>query len=151
ATVQMFDAARAAARRIGEDLATRQVIDDPGDVFFLTYAEVTGPAPADPRALVDYRRAKRADYEHLDLPMAWYGNPTPEPVDAPRAEEEPITGLGVSPGVVEGPARVVLDPTSDEPLEPGEILVCETTDVSWISYFIVASGVVIDVGTVMSH
>ena len=57
-----------------------------------------------------------------------------------------ITGLAVSPGVAEGRARVVLDPLAGEPLQPGEILVCETTDPSWTSLFLVASGLVIDIG-----
>jgi pyruvate,water dikinase len=151
ATVQMLDVARAAIRRIANDLVEQGVVDEPADVFFLTLTEVTGPPPADARQLVRYRRAKRAEYQLLDVPKAWVGNPTPQPLDATASGDEPISGLGVSPGVAEGTARVIVDPTADDDLSPGEILVCETTDVSWISYFIVAAGVVIDVGTVMSH
>jgi pyruvate,water dikinase len=62
----------------------------------------------------------------------------------------PIAGVGVHPGVVEGLARVVREP-QDAELEPGEILVCATTDPSWVSLFIPAGGVVIDVGGQMSH
>jgi phosphohistidine swiveling domain-containing protein len=61
-----------------------------------------------------------------------------------------VTGLGVSPGVTEGRARVVADPSTDD-IEPGEILVCETTDPSWAAYFLVAAGVVNDIGSAMSH
>ncbi len=61
-----------------------------------------------------------------------------------------ITGLAVSPGVVEGRARVVLDAATSE-LEPGEVLVCETTDPSWASLFLVASALVIDIGGALSH
>jgi pyruvate,water dikinase len=59
--------------------------------------------------------------------------------------------MAVSPGVVEGRARVVLDPDSGIDIEPGEILVCETTDPSWASYFLVAGALVIDIGGAMSH
>jgi pyruvate,water dikinase len=52
--------------------------------------------------------------------------------------------------VVEGRARVVLDAAASE-LEPGEILVCETTDPSWASLFLVASALVIDIGGALSH
>ena len=38
----------------------------------------------------------------------------------------------MSPGVVEGVARVIVDPATSEPLEPGEILVCAATDPSWV-------------------
>jgi pyruvate,water dikinase len=62
-----------------------------------------------------------------------------------------IEGLGVSPGVVEGIARVIIDPATSDPLEPGEILVCGATDPSWVGHFLVAAALVIDVGGPMSH
>ncbi len=62
----------------------------------------------------------------------------------------PVTGLGVSPGIVEGLARIVHEP-GDSELEPGEILVCQTTDPSWSAYFLLAAGVVIDIGGSLSH
>jgi len=46
---------------------------------------------------------------------------------------------------------VVVDPATDDPIEPGEILVCHTTDPSWAGYFLVASALVIDVGGPLSH
>ena len=45
----------------------------------------------------------------------------------------------------------MLDPLAGEPLQQGEILVCETTDPSWTSLFLVAAGLVIDVGGALSH
>jgi pyruvate,water dikinase len=65
-------------------------------------------------------------------------------------DRAPITGLGVSPGIAEGLARVVHEPGESE-LEPGEILVCHTTDPSWSAYFMLAAGVVIDIGGPLSH
>ena len=76
--------------------------------------------------------------------------PTPVEASAAAGAGEEITGLGVSPGVVEGRARVVLDAAASE-LEPGEVLVCETTDPSWASLFLVASALVIDIGGALSH
>ena len=62
----------------------------------------------------------------------------------------PVEGLGASPGVVEGVVRVVHEP-GDSELLPGEILVCRTTDPSWSAYFMLAAGVVIDIGGPLSH
>jgi pyruvate,water dikinase len=59
--------------------------------------------------------------------------------------------MAVSPGEVEGRARVVMDPDAGIEIEPGEVLVCQTTDPSWASYFLVASALVIDIGGAMSH
>jgi phosphohistidine swiveling domain-containing protein len=151
AFLQAVDVARANARIMGEDLARRGVLSHADDVFYLTVAELLGDPPADAKQLTAYRRDQREEYLRLRLPESWTGQPTPLPIEegvAATAGDE-ITGLAVSPGVVEGRARVVTDP--GEPLEEGEILVCETTDPSWTSLFLVAGGLVIDIGGALSH
>jgi pyruvate,water dikinase len=149
-----LDVARAVARTLGRDLATRGLLADPEDVFHLLADEfVTEPA-ADLRARVAYRKGLAADYETFELPVLFVGNPEPLPVataDELRPDTRVLTGLGVSPGVVEGLVRVVLDPATSAPLEPGEILVCAATDPSWVGHFLVAAALVIDVGGPMSH
>src|SRR5262249_30652257 len=71
-------------------------------------------------------------------------------VRSDEASDGPISGIPVSPGVVEGVARVITDPHSED-LDIDEILVCETTDPSWASFFVVASAVVIDVCGPLTH
>jgi pyruvate,water dikinase len=44
----------------------------------------------------------------------------------------------------------VTDPSQAD-LEPGDILVCQTTDPSWTPLFLVAEALVIDTGGAMSH
>jgi pyruvate,water dikinase len=46
---------------------------------------------------------------------------------------------------------VVTDPSSDDPLDAEEILVCDTTDPSWVSLFVSAAALVIDIGGPLSH
>lgn len=57
-----------------------------------------------------------------------------------------ITGIAVSSGAIQGRIRVMLDLEHDDDSEPGEILVRETTDPSWASWFVLASALVIDIG-----
>ena len=59
--------------------------------------------------------------------------------------EGAIPGSPVSAGVVEGLARIVMDPAA-ETLNPGEILVAPSTDPAWTPLFINAAGVVLEVG-----
>jgi pyruvate,water dikinase len=154
AFLQTIDTARAAARVVGEDLARRGVLGDPEDVFYLTAAEVLdGSVTAGIKEDVAFRRERREEYLTVKLPESWTGQPEALPITASEAAAEgaEITGLAVSPGVVEGRARVVLEPLAGSPLEPGEILVCETTDPSWTSMFLVAAGLVIDIGGPLSH
>jgi phosphohistidine swiveling domain-containing protein len=152
AFLQALDGARAAARVLAEELASAGTIGSADDVCYLTVAEILGALPDDAKEVVAFRRARRQEYLGLRLPDTWTGVATPAPVEALAAAGagEEITGLGVSPGVVEGRARVVLDAAASE-LEPGEVLVCETTDPSWASLFLVASALVIDIGGALSH
>jgi pyruvate,water dikinase len=63
-----------------------------------------------------------------------------------------VTGLGVSPGIVEGRVRLIRDPADvDADVEPGEVLVCPTTDPSWLALMTIAAALVIDIGAAASH
>ncbi|MCX4246157.1 phosphoenolpyruvate synthase [Paraliomyxa miuraensis] len=61
-----------------------------------------------------------------------------------------LAGHAASAGVVEGVARVVLDPTR-QVLEAGEILVAPFTDPGWTPLFVHAGGLVMEVGGLMTH
>ena len=74
--LQAIDVGRASARSYGTHLAESGVLDDPEDVFFLTYDEVQGQLPSDPREVVAARRAKRDEYLGLRLAEdRWTGEP----------------------------------------------------------------------------
>jgi len=151
-----LDVARACVRRIGADCAERGVLEQAEDVFYLTLDELRetaadGDARVDPQELrsrIDARRRQREDYLALELPESWVGMVAPIE-RAPDADVEPLSGLGVSPGVAEGRVRCVEDGAGT--LDPGEILVCEATDPSYAGYFLVAAGVITDIGGAMGH
>jgi phosphohistidine swiveling domain-containing protein len=147
------DVGRAATRTLGRAYCARGLLTEPDDAYFLAADELVPTLAPDADERAAFRRARHREYEAVEIPITWVGNPVPQPValaaDADRVSV--ITGIGVSPGVVEGRARVVVDPTADDRVEPGEILVCHTTDPSWAGYFLVASALVIDVGGPLSH
>jgi pyruvate, water dikinase len=64
---------------------------------------------------------------------------------------EQFKGIPASPGVVEGIVRVLRHENELADLQPGEILVAAITAPSWASAFSVVSGVVTDIGGLMSH
>jgi phosphohistidine swiveling domain-containing protein len=148
ALMTAFDVARLSARVIGADLSHGGIIDEPDDVFYLTIPELLREDGKDFHDLVEFRKARRKEYLKLDLPESWVGMASPAPLIVDESAR--LEGLGVSPGVAEGRVRLLLDPLTDD-LEPGEILVCETTDPSYAAYFLVAAGVVNDIGGAMSH
>jgi len=62
-----------------------------------------------------------------------------------------FNGIPASPGLVEGPVRIIRHEDEISELQPGEILVALITAPSWAQAFSVVSGVVTDIGGMMSH
>jgi pyruvate, water dikinase len=62
-----------------------------------------------------------------------------------------LRGAAASPGVVEGPARVVRSVGEIADVRNGEILVCSITSPAWAPIFTKVEAVVTDIGGVMSH
>ena len=151
AFVQNFDVIRAAARHLGELLVADGVLDNRDDVFMLTAEEITGTDTEGYRDAVARRRGVYEVYRTLDVPAVWVGAPEPV-VDEPEidTDAETIHGVAASPGVIEAPVRVVLDPSTCE-IVPGEILVARDTDPGWASLMFVSGGLIADIGGVMSH
>ncbi|WP_234186732.1 PEP-utilizing enzyme [Shinella sp. NM-101] len=67
------------------------------------------------------------------------------------ADGSTFKGIPASPGVAEGPVRIIRHEDEIAQLLPGEILVAPITAPSWASAFSVVSGVVTDIGGMMSH
>ncbi len=67
------------------------------------------------------------------------------------AHEGVLTGFAGSPGIAEGPARVVLRPEQLGELANGEILVAPFTSPSWAPVFGKIAAAVLDAGGIMSH
>ena len=150
AFLRHLDVARLAARQLGDDAP------------WCTLDELRrGARPT--TAEVEERRQRRAELLGIDLPLTWVGDPTPLPAaPAPRPAAAPthltvvasatVDGVGASPGTVVGRARVVTDPAAlVEPIGPDEVLVTRTTDPSWVTLFLTAGALVIDVGGALSH
>jgi pyruvate,water dikinase len=122
-------------------------------VFFLTIDEVVSALRAPRTDLAPLVRARRAelarDQARPDPPATFVG--APPPVVMPPTGGDVMRGLPASPGVVEGCARVLYREDEMDALQPGEILVVHTTDVGWTPLFLVAAGVVTELGGPLSH
>ncbi|WP_433374836.1 PEP/pyruvate-binding domain-containing protein [Streptosporangium sp. CA-115845] len=125
------------------------------------------PSPAPPEAaahpsdvavrpalgdLVTRRREEAArELRRRHVPRVLLSDGTePEAVAVPAPVDGALTGTPASAGTVTGAARVVLDPVGAH-LEPGEILVCPSTDPGWTPLFLTAGGLVMEMGGANSH
>ncbi|MEV0380974.1 PEP/pyruvate-binding domain-containing protein [Nonomuraea sp. NPDC050643] len=150
--VKTIAAVRRSLLVVGGHLAGLGVLDSAADVFYLDLREVR--AALDGGDLRDLVAERRAAYERerrrRHVPRVLLSDGTePEALAAPAAEGA-LTGTAASAGTVTGVARVVLDPVGAH-LEPGEILVCPSTDPGWTPLFLTAGGLVMEMGGAMSH
>lgn len=153
--VQCFGLVRETLLAGADALVAAGRLDARDDVWFLTFDELLALADDahafDARPRVAERRAEHARHRHMTPPLLVTSEgevpQRPVPKDLP---EGALAGLGASAGVVEGIARVVLDPAA-EVLRAGEILVAPYTDPGWTPLFVHAAGLVCDVGGMMTH
>lgn len=148
----IMDAARAAARAMGQQFVDAGRMSAPDDPFFLFVEEVLAPPAHDLRELVALRRSQHRSHLGVTIPETWTGQPPASPIvaESPR-DVRSVHGLGASSGVVEGRVRVIADPADDVEIDLGDILVCPVTDPSWVSVMTVAGALVIDIGGMASH
>jgi pyruvate,water dikinase len=130
------------------------ILDTPEEVFHLKFDELVRagkdwpPTPqlaAEMRASVLQRKERRARLERL-------------PVVDPRLyrQSEPggdalLRGTAGSPGVADGPVRVIHDSSEFGRLRSGEVLVAPYTNPAWTPLFQRAAAVVVDAGGAGSH
>ncbi|GAA4070683.1 PEP/pyruvate-binding domain-containing protein [Nonomuraea soli] len=153
--VVTLTAVRRSMAVVGEHLASLGLLETADDVYFLTLPEirsaVNGAEPDLWRALVAERRASYAqERRRRHVPRMLLSDGTEPEALAVAAAEGDLVGTPASAGTVTGPARVVLDPLGAH-LEPGEILVCPSTDPGWTPLFLTAGGLVMEMGGAMSH
>lgn len=150
---------------LGRRMHQQGAIADEGHIFQLLDSELDEfvAAPADWQDRLAARAAAFATLSDREPPYTvMHGRPVPA-IDAWPMRDRPddgtqlagvgdeLTGIGVSPGVVTGRARVVYDVSEAADIEPGDVLVCGTTDPSWVPLFMVAGGVVCEIGAQASH
>ena len=154
----------------GERLAGSGAIASAADVWHLTSKDVLetlrSSARRDLRPSVDASRAECEHFATITRPAALGSQPpgappedvmtrmmgrffgTPPPV---VAETDVIRGHAGSPGRITGRARVVRALSDAGKLQPGEVLVAETTAPPWTPLFGTACAVVTDTGGILSH
>jgi pyruvate,water dikinase len=137
-----------------ERLVQADVLRERGDIFYLTFQELHDVVRTNQVDDQLIRRRKDAfrSYQALTPPRVLTSDGEAV-AGAYRRDDVPtgaLVGLPVSAGTVEGRARVILD-MAEADLEPGDILVTTYTDPSWTPLFVAITGLVTEVGGLMTH
>ena len=137
-----------------ERLVEADVLCEKEDIFFLTFQEfhdVVRTNQVDDE-LIRRRKDAFRSYQALTPPRVLTSDGEVV-AGAYRRDDLPtgaLVGLPVSAGTVEGRARVILD-MAEADVEPGDILVTAHTDPSWSPLFVAITGLVTEVGGLMTH
>jgi len=130
------------------------VLREKEDIFYLTFGELHDVVRTDEVDDELIRRRKDAfrSYQALTPPRVLTSDGEViageyRPDDLPAGA---LVGLAVSAGTIEGRARVILD-MAEADLEAGDILVTAYTDPSWTPAFVAITGLVTEVGGLMTH
>ena len=161
--IKIMNEARMALIELGERLASDGVIDHSRQIFIALDEELDGLAlgATHLRETLREREAAWNELKNLEVPTFIDGTKPIPPLSAlPRkgsgtvervAVGDVLNGAASSQGIVEGTVRVVLSTDAIDAFQPGEILVAPQTDPSWTPLFLVASGVVVNTGSMGSH
>ena len=140
--------------RVGDLLAEEGKLEAPGDIVLLEIDEIRqlahGALPPEvaqeriARRRVEAERDRVADHPEF---LVGEGMPVPSDLDERRV----LTGMGISPGRITGKVRVLRDLRESRKLERGDILVTRATDPGWTPLFLTAGGLVMELGSLLSH
>ncbi len=160
----LFGEIRGACLTLGELLLRSGAIRSPEEVFDLTWEEARAlahgayPYPECLPGLLEARRRRREAWAAAPPPALFVlrageilgpdegGGPEP----GPERPGHVLAGVPVSRGKARGRARVLRDP-AHETLAHGEILVAPSADPGWTPLILLAGGLVLERGGVLSH
>jgi pyruvate,water dikinase len=155
--VRQFAFLRRVLLVLGQRLHEQGSLSCRDDIFFLEVSEIepvtTGSASFDWRERIKLRRREYKKNLKLNPPRIVNGRFDPNAPAWPvaNADAKLLEGIPVSPGIVTGPARVILRTDDHEQVLHGEILIAPFTDPAWSPYFITAAGLVVEQGGILSH
>lgn len=143
-----------AYRGLGTSLVQDGLLDDADQIFFLFHEEIQPliDGVQTLRATADQRRQSLEYQSRLSFPEVFTGVGVPDdPVVFQEAPEGGLVGKPVSPGCVEGDARVVCSVEDLQDVQSGEILIVPVVDVGWTPCFAVIAGLATEIGSAVSH
>lgn len=148
--------------RVGRRLAGEGTIEEPEDVFMLHPEEIA-------EAVISGRNFRDLIEERKRDLARWREVSPPRHLGKPRSGEEErplgrftapllqshsdgvLKGIGATTGVAKGPARIVMSPADFLKVGAGDILVCPSSNPSWVPLFGIIAGLVTNTGGVLSH
>ena len=142
--------------RLAELMVRENRLPDQKLLFFLTHAEIGELILRRPTGLVKLaKRRMKVFPEMMETRFPKINIGLPKPLKNIAEEEIPavfiLHGMPVSRGKTKGRACVIKSLHDAGHIEEGDVLICKYTDVGWSPYFPLISGLVTEMGGLLSH
>jgi pyruvate,water dikinase len=152
---RLFPPLRRLMLELGKRWQERGLLNQNDDIFYLTIDEIMR-MPKKLSPMQDTVRVRKDDFLYAQQHACPNIIRNGEEIFAAQAGTEDVgtaglQGIAGSPGVVTGITRIIKSPDEFTRLKKGEILVAPITNPVWTPLFAVASGVVTEVGGILSH
>eukprot|EP01080_Neovahlkampfia_damariscottae_P005565 gene5565-9383_t len=156
--IKVFEKARKLIQELAKKFVKSGIIDEEEDIYYLYIPEIEDlmKSPNDfkheeVQALIKKRKVDYLKYLKMNPPavMTSEGEDVQAMPDV-QLKENQLQGMGVSKGRIEGFAKVIFDPLN-ESIQKGEIMVTSHTDPGWTPLFMTASGLITEVGGILTH
>jgi phosphohistidine swiveling domain-containing protein len=158
---RVLSALRAWHLVLAERFVERGWLRDRDDYFLIEFREIAAVmlgrlGPEKLRGIAAERAAIRARQAGYNMPLLMRASQLPDLMRTTGVaggvdRDDDLRGQPVSGGCVEAEVVVVRDPGDFSRMTRGAILVAPATDPSWTPLFTLASGVIVEVGGVLSH
>lgn len=152
--IKIFGYLKKYLNKIGEYLTENSQIKNTEDIYHLRLKEIAEALENNKsyKKLIDDRKNEYRRIKQLVPPriITSEGEVLMGGLKRDNLPEDALVGLGVSPGQVEGIAKIVLDPNNAQ-VDEGEILVAPFTDPGWTPLFLNAEALVTEIGGTLTH
>jgi phosphoenolpyruvate synthase/pyruvate phosphate dikinase len=134
-----------------------KVLDSLSDIFFLRIQElynllIEETKKIDCQAIIDERKKEWFENSRIEAPsFILLENGKEKEFFVEQGDKGVLKGLGVSPGKISGKACVLKDLQDHSKIRKGDILVTVALDPGWVHIFPLISGLVLEVGGLLSH
>ncbi len=145
---------------LADVLKNNRQIERDMDIFFLTLSECKSillnnsrEPHAECKQIIEERKQARAENMQYDHPpkVKQIGDDWIPLHSSDRRADGAIKGIPCSGGVIEGKVRVITEESDLADLQTGEILVTRSTNPGYTPLFVLAAGVITEIGGALSH
>jgi len=156
--IMAFNVVRKKILKAEADLMSQGKLKCKGDIFYLDRHELSQLQTGKLSWFDVEDRIRDRRIEHIRLskmvPPKTVGvaiKKRPQEEEATIDDASALHGQSASAGSYTGKAHVIMDPSIDIELKPGEILIAPYTDPAWTPLFLTAGAAVVEVGSYLSH